>query len=695
MKIFYRSLTQRGMALFTVLVFMPIILILLGCIIQTTMAESYTLLLEKRSNQAFYLAQAGAEFAQFYFSSFNFEKFTHQDDNTPVSELSNRILPVPSSAKYGEGYSREDGWIKWEWDSSKPYPSFLGTPYNECYKFKIYPIDYMQGSIAKRDYVLKVKASLGYPNNLTVRTILMRGEYIDLFQYAIFDSGNLGEFIRGYDQTIKGKVYAFGDIYMNPNKDKLLSFRASNYNEGNSSMEPLLNSQSGKIYTSYKVYDKWGGTKDNFSNWQGAKINAQKANTLKTLVSIRGDGDSNNYDSTWSKWKTDAIKRWNGAVRDVSLNPEHHEMPSFESFMPNGYYYNEANKQGIIINKTGVVKVNGNTAGTDVNKVKAAITTEKKFWNPSEWRREEYVEVDVLKLLDPDKNGNINDKIWPENTILYCDTPVLIKNAAVLPGNTIIVSPYNVYIQGDFNMEQPPQLGNNWTWKTGSRPFDPNDTAFYPDFKKKSAAVCSTNKIYFFSGGFKPDDYDATNETGAFNKWGTTSINTQAKKAPQVSGEERKHTKDATKTIEFNALTIDGAKIDDDRYYVGNYTVKDKTTGKIKEDKDNPYYEKKTFDGDYHLPNGDQFVEDWGASDTDRYTLLRRGAIVHKQDGSTMADFDNSNVGPGVVGWTCATRYRPPKRDYGYDPSGAQSYTIDHLPKSVKAKSWQVGGSSF
>ncbi len=61
--------------------------------------------------------------------------------------------------------------------------------------------------------------------------------------------------------------------------------------------------------------------------------------------------------------------------------------------------------------------------------------------------------------------------------------------------------------------------------------------------------------------------------------------------------------------------------------------------------------------------NSDDLLENWGS---DR-TLKKRGTIMHLQN-AVMANFENSNLGPGVCPWIVDSFYTPPTRDYGYDP---------------------------
>lgn len=106
MKFFKKIFKEKGIALVTVLSFVPVLLLLLGCIVKETIAESYFLLREKRSEQVFYLTEAGIDMAYSIFSSNNFGRYTHENENTRYEDNDHLFTGIPSYP----GFSRiEEG----------------------------------------------------------------------------------------------------------------------------------------------------------------------------------------------------------------------------------------------------------------------------------------------------------------------------------------------------------------------------------------------------------------------------------------------------------------------------------------------------------------------------------------------------------------------------------------------------------
>ncbi len=74
------------------------------------------------------------------FSSNNFGKYTHENENTKYEDdnpLFTGIPSFPGFSRITEGTC--NGWIKWEWEPGDPYDSMLGSSYGEEFMFQIYP----------------------------------------------------------------------------------------------------------------------------------------------------------------------------------------------------------------------------------------------------------------------------------------------------------------------------------------------------------------------------------------------------------------------------------------------------------------------------------------------------------------------------------------------------------------------------
>jgi len=364
------------------------------------------------------------------------------------------------------------------------------------------------------------------------------------------------------------------------------------------------------------------------------------------------------YDHNHTEWAENipdndkgSLDRWDGMVKDSATGAQTINVPNFQSFIKGGYYDQKSIEAGLRITGTGAEYFNGSSSVPSTVQ-NAVITAGERvaaggctsFWNENEGRTETVVDIDIKKMLDPDGNGNSSDKIWPKNGIIYADTPVRIINGEELPGPVTIVSPYNIYTKSDFNMELPTQSDYNRHI---------SDQSYT---KKQPAAICSTSRVYFLSASWKDSEHPSGTRVMKYAN------------DPKKTG----YTNDALNVMEVNGAIIDGVPTVDERYYRkdwGNST--------------NPFYNN-TLNNQW--PNVDDLLEDWGTS----RTLKKRGSIIHLQN-STMADWNNSNVGGGVAAWVTGAQYNPPYRDYGPDPSLATNHPPE-FPRGAQITSWQSGG---
>jgi len=632
MKFFKDIFKEKGIALFTVLSFVPVFLLLLGCIVKETIGESYFLLREKRSEQVFYLTEAGADMAYSIFGSNNFGRYTHENENSKYEDNDPLFTGIPSYP----GFSRiqggiYDGWISWKWEPGDPYSSMLGSSYGEEFMFQIYP----EGS----DFIIKSIGKISYGGNLA-KSIIMRGARTNLLDYTIFDNQDLSEFVRGPNQTVYGKVHANGNLYMRPSGSTLKIKRDSNNLISITCARSIIASQ-----------DAWERP------WQsGSHIYIDNNNGNE--VELIGGAEGTAYDHNHTQWaenipdnNTGSLDRWGGTVKDSATGAQTINVPNFKSFTEEGYYDEKSRTAGLRITGNGVEYFNGSTTIPSVVQ-NAVITPQERvtaggstsFWNENEGRSETVIDIDIKKMLDPDGNGNSSDKIWPDNGIIYANTPVRIINGEELPGPATIVSPYNVYVKSDFNMELPTQADYN------------SHTSNQSYTKKQPAAICSTSRVYFLSGSWKDSEHPS----------GTRVL--KYANDPKKTG----YTNDLNNLVEVNGALIDGTPTVDERYYRKEWG------GSI-----NPYYNNNQNN---QWQNVDDLLEDWGTS----RTLKKRGSIIHLQN-STMSDWNNSNAGSGIAAWVTGAQYNPPYRDYGPDPSLATNHPPE-FPRGAQITSWQSGG---
>jgi len=661
MKRFKRK--QKGIALFTVLVFVPILLLLMGSIIKAIISESYFLLREKRSEQAFYLAESGVDMAYHLLRSKNFGKFTH---NSPTVKFDNSDFYYIGTPTY-PGFDRVnggtyDGWIRWKWEVGDTHESMCGSTYKEEFMFQIYPAEGVSGG-EYSDFIIKVVGKLGYGQEMT-KKIIVRGERPNLLEYAIFDNDDLSEFTRGAAQTISGKVHANGDIYLCPDGSTLKFKRDST---GVCSL-----TASGKIIAYCDIWGRKSNTNNNryIDDPNGNEVLMTVSNpsvgwvdpVAKDELYITNPGKTVAYDSSCPEWADTnpgdgkgALDKWKGNVRDSSIGAQTINVPNYESFLVGGYYDQKASDGGLRIGSTGATQWNGTT--TIPAGVSSAVTPNKTFANRQENRMETVVDIDVQKmLLGPDgyRPGHPNDTedmLWPANGVIYAETPVRFINAQELPNPVTVISPYNIYVQSDFNMVYPTKSAK-----------DANSS------QKKAAALCSTSRIYALSKSWN-DSQHATLSSGA-----------------TTADDPSRYTGDVSGVVEINAAMIDGAPTVDERPFrhdwggvTNPYYVTPSTAGSRSERTD-------SVTGDSIWANTDDLLENWSGK-----TLQKRGSIIHLQN-SNMAEFDNSNVGPGVTAWITRRDYSPPTRNYGPDPSFAANAPPE-FPRGGTFVSWQLVGA--
>lgn len=679
---------KKGIALFTVLVFIPIMLLLIGSIIKAIIAESEFLLREKRNEQAFYLSEAALDMAYYTFRNQNFGKYTHTNKNnsSKISSGDFYFIGIPDydgfdqidASSPSDEYYPFDGWIRWKWEVGDSHSSMCGSTYKEEFMFMIYPVT--GDPATEGDFVIKVAGKLGYGQS-TIKAITVRGERPNLLEYAIFDNADLSEFCRGKDQFIKGKVHANGDLFICPDG------RTVKFEKDENGICSVTS--GGSIIA---ANDAWGRKSNSDLRFIDDSTGADQKMTvnsgslsLKYLVPGDPGYDPDNpyrvvpvdpqyaYDHNHPEWadtvpnnSKGALDLWDGNVKDAAIGGDNIAVPGFEAFTPGGYYDQKATTGGLRLDSAGADYWNNST--TIPAGVSSAITT-SSFYNGNEGRMENVVVIDIKKLVNgpdgkpPSDPTDAHDMVWPPNGVIYADTPVQIVNGEKLGNPLTVVSPYNMYVKSDFNMNYPTQADYN----IANKPTDPN---YDPDYTcKLPAALCSTSRIFFQSGAWT----NANNPNGS---------GTDPASDPKKTG----YTNDVANVVEINAAMIDGVPTVDERawsYSWGGEENEDyfvyKNAG-VRDSRKDPGTNSDVW------ANVDDLLENW-----DTITLKKRGTIIHLQN-TTMAEYDNSNVGPGVAAWINKVHYSPPTRDYGPDPDFATNAPPE-FPRSGVYSSWQLVGA--
>ena len=414
---------NRGFILGIVVVMLPILALLMATIVQSVTYETRFTMHSLNHKRAFYLAETGMNAAYYEFSGQRFIKTTHNSDGTTVTGESGRLqITIPNVAQ-----NTGDGWYEWSWSPGCAYESFNGGTAVEKFRYRIYyptsttwiiEADGIYGGLQKR--------------------IQCIGTTELAFSYALFDDQNLGEFTRGADQTISGKVHANGDMFFRPTGTTL-------------QISATQVTAAGKMI---RYQDAWGR-----ADTSGTVKITNKAGSYVTMngTSQGASGKGNAFDSCNSSWtdsSSGALSKWGGVVKDVTLGAGHINAPSVQSFEPGGYYDQNA---GAHITPT--------TTGTGI--------TSKTFTNKGENHSETVKEIDLSTYS------------MPSNGLIYCTTPVRFVNGGKLSAPLTVVSNSNIYTKGDFNKV----YGTQTAYSNGT-------------VTKQPAALMTKGRIYHLSGGW-------------------------------------------------------------------------------------------------------------------------------------------------------------------------------------------------
>ena len=391
----WRNGDESGFALILVLVIILALTTLgIGVIytVTTDSALSHNLL---RSTQAFNLAESGGMVAYREFINSGFLTTTHTLNKEESVEEGDRL---PVSIEDIE-YDTESGDYVWEWDTSKSYDPFIpNTEESHGYRFRVYY------QVPEKTFVLECESHVG---TLTKR-VRLRGRIETMFQFSYFSARDLGEFVRGADQTLTGKIHSNEDLYVRPSGSTL-----------------TINSDS---FTAAKkiirTRDAWGRP-DTGGTVEISK-DEQDSGTYVVMDpgSPRGtEGAAFDSDHPgWSDRSTGVIPTWGGVVQDKM---KFKSPPPVFDMEPGGYYENSAD---LVID--------------DASHALPYVEM-KTFWNMNEQLDENYWEIDISEM--------INLAVWPANGLIYAKVPVRLVNADSLANKLMFVSSRNIYTHGNLN----------------------------------------------------------------------------------------------------------------------------------------------------------------------------------------------------------------------------------------------------
>ena len=390
---------ERGFALVLVLVILMTLMVL-GIGMMTSVGTNVALSRNyEMSTQAMNMAEIGAKVAYREFINSGFLKSTHDSlgRNPRSSDL--RLPTTLQNYVIVGGNSTKDstGWYQWSWDSSKGYNPLFDTTRPHGFRFRLF---YVNGFA----FVIE---SEGWYGSIHRRT-RAKGEIETMFQFSYFAARDLGEFVRGASQEIKGKVHANGNMYIRPS-GSTLSVNSSSV------------TATGFVIRSR---DAWGRPDE--SGQCLITKNAQDSGIWVEMQpgSPRGsEGVAfDSYNANWNSPTLGAKKLWGGVVRD---KVPFKSPPPVQSLDPGGYYDTNA-----VLHITSTTPVK-------------AWHTQVTFWN---WNEQRNVTVQNIDL-----GAMITAGDWPANGLVYCNTPIRLSNAGLLASKLMLASNSTIYTMGDFN----------------------------------------------------------------------------------------------------------------------------------------------------------------------------------------------------------------------------------------------------
>lgn len=625
-----------------VLLIMPICVMLGAIMFTNVLAEKQNLRYERDRGQSFYLTELGLNAGYYSFSESTFTSFTHLKDNdeTDPNEAGTAVtgtasLVVAESITDRIPFTRAgDGWYEYSWDDSSAHNSLTGTGENERIRFRVSRTydGTILGSSRATCWEVVCEATLG----ATTKTHRLAGTFEGLEKNAIFDAGDLNEFIRGANQVITGKVHANGDIFLKPS-GTLLSIITETPDDGFTA--------GGNIW--------WGVDVTGRTNMGTVRIN-------DTGPLTGADNWPANFDSRSANWLTQAPMLWGNMVKDQKLGAKVKGVPPVKSFEPDGFYANKAVEGGLNISEEGGnLTVGGAPIGSGPL---ATAVTERSFYNNCEERTVDCVQIDVSQLSADD---------YP-NGLIYSSKPLILINAEKLPRSTSIVSQSGIYTAGDFNKELATQDDFQQRFGGGGHTADPLHTT------KVSAALMTKDRIWHVSKNFSFPTSRSNSQPAADDPEEYPGDNTFVNRDTDRGNRN---------VIEVNGMLLDGAPNNDE---VWNRVVEDvlNSEGNITGQAVVPAWGPTNPDPQNRSTSWDDFLENHGGN----RVVKKRGSIIHLQNANMagVAAFQNQNVPvpDEETAWYRRAFYTPPFRDYGYDEL-LRTSPPPFAPRSAEPTMWK------
>ena len=385
---------EEGLALVLVLVVLMTLTVLgVGVMISTSTNNALSRNFEK-ATQAMNMAEIGAKVAYREVINGGYLKTTHTL-NKEDTETGERLLETELQNSYVDA----DGNYVWEWDSGKGYGPMIYTDLPHGFSFCVY-------YSTDNSFVIECE---GWFDKIHKR-IRAKGELETMFQFSYFASRDMGEFVRGASQEIKGKVHANGNLYVRPSGSTLW----------------VNTSQFTATGLIIRSRDAWG--RPDASGACQITKNSQDSGIWVEMDpgSPRGS-EGVAFESLHPDWNASgagARSLWGGVVRDLV---PFKSPPPVRNLEPGEYY-----------------DLNADLQITSTSHTAFAWCAEATIYNFNEQMNH------IVKDIDVDAMITAGD--FPANGLIYCTTPTRFYNAADLGGNRLtIASTSTVYIKGDFN----------------------------------------------------------------------------------------------------------------------------------------------------------------------------------------------------------------------------------------------------
>ncbi|MFC1651108.1 hypothetical protein ACFL2X_06015 [Candidatus Latescibacterota bacterium] len=393
----HRDGKDNGFALVLVLVIMMTLTVFsVGVIVSTGTNNALSRNFEK-ATQAMNMAEIGVKVAYRELINAGYLKTTHTLYKAAAETQPERLLETTLENYYiDEG----DGYYVWDWQEGDANP-LVDTDLDHGFRFCVY-------YSTENSFVIE---SEGWFGTLTKR-VRAKGELEGMFQFSYFAARDMGEFVRGSSQEIKGKVHANGDLYIRPSGSTL-----------------RINTSS--LSATHKIIrsrDAWGRPDGGPPGMCEITKNNQDSGIWVAMASGSPAGtEGNAFESLNPDWGDPAVGAralWGGVVRDwVPFKSP----PPVKNLDPDGYYDIQA---GLDI--------------TDTSDATYAWCTSESMHNFNETITHTVMDIDVAAM--------IADGDFPANGLIYCDTPTRFYNASDLDGNRLtIASNSTVYTKGDIN----------------------------------------------------------------------------------------------------------------------------------------------------------------------------------------------------------------------------------------------------